>query len=228
MQTAESWYDAKDISTGSEQTLPNRGTGSDTAQRGSTTGSDANDPTFTTGSPNYIAFDGTDDYIQLPASATPTFTATTGNHTIVMCFRIAAAQANYDYFYGNESDGTTGLSIRNGADDKAYVRLNSTQNLSRTTQNTIPIDTLHVVAVTIDAGDMNIWDNVDGYYLAAIDITGVGSLTSMTDPRIGSKADSVASNPAFDMLAFLDWPSTTLTTTQLTDIAAKLIAGTYT
>ena len=58
--TADTWYDAKDFTTVGQQTLPNRGTGTNTLQRGSTDGVDTNDPLV-------ALWDGT-DYVRLPGT----------------------------------------------------------------------------------------------------------------------------------------------------------------
>lgn len=61
LQRANVWIDAKDITTGDEQTLPNRGTDGGTATIGSTTGSDTNDPVLLPHSGEH--------YIWMPGSA---------------------------------------------------------------------------------------------------------------------------------------------------------------
>ena len=71
-ESAGYWYDARDISTGAEQTLPNRGTaGAETIQRGSTAGVDTNDPVFLPwdGEPYAYLPGAVSNYVSTPDSA---------------------------------------------------------------------------------------------------------------------------------------------------------------
>lgn len=61
LNTAHSWFDAKDVTTGAEQTLPNRGTDTTTATIGSGTGVDTNDPVL-------LPHSGT-DYVWFPGAS---------------------------------------------------------------------------------------------------------------------------------------------------------------
>lgn len=77
------WYDGLDFAALADQTLPNR-VGVDDCQLGSTSGADFNDPLVVLGPPAHMEFVQVDDFLQLPASATPTTTNTTGAMTVLV------------------------------------------------------------------------------------------------------------------------------------------------
>lgn len=169
--------------------------------------------------------DGVDDYLQLPASATPSFTATTGKHTVVVAFRKHGVATGSERLYSSESASNNGLYLYvNSATRTVAALVGGTTTTAFRICGSYSDGELTVVAVIVDDGTLRGYGPVG--YTATVSTTGVGTITH-DPPRIGSRADVVASDSNCEFFAVLDYPGVALTEAELDLIAAKLIAGSY-
>ncbi len=119
IQEMDAWYDAKDISTGDEQTLANRNNGAQSLTRGSTGSSDANDPRFlpyTDADGIYAHFwDINDNHIYSDAFATPSASSFVIEVDFALTDVTAAAQGlACQYITGGGGNRAWGLRANSG------------------------------------------------------------------------------------------------------------------
>lgn len=170
--------------------------------------------------------DGTDDYIQLPASDTPTFTATTGKHTFVVCFRKPVANASGSKrFLSFEGAVNDGVHLFIDPSDNIDALVGGASALKSISGGAHSEGTMTVAAVIIDDGTAYVYDSVNGRS-AGSDITTVGTIT-FASGRVGSRAYTVADLHPFEFFNNLQFPGVALTEAQLDTLSATLIAGDY-
>jgi phage terminase large subunit-like protein len=155
-----------------------------------------------------MLLDGTDDFGQLPSATTPTFTAVSGKHTVVVAFRVHHVTAGWNYIYSSY-DGVQGLAIRmpdSGDDIKGIVR--GSNSLVTTTKRDIVLGDFIVGAVVCDEGAIRAYESTSGF-TADADYTAVGTITHQI-PRLGTLAlgGDPSSVEVFDVL---DYPGEALT-----------------
>lgn len=172
--------------------------------------------------------DGTDDYIQLPASDTPTFTATTGKHTAVLVRRghnnpvgaVSVLDAR-----SVSGSGSAFMEAEVAGSIRARIRGASLTVTVTTVGTALNNGTLQVVACVVDDGTVYMYNDLDGVS-ASSSIAAIGATTS-TDPRIGSTAYSVGSLSDGEIVANLNFPGVALTEAQLNTLATTLLANDY-
>jgi hypothetical protein len=175
--------------------------------------------------PVYL-FDGTDDYIQLPASDTPTFTATSGKHTVVVAFGALDAPPSLARLYASNTDATgqRGLQLCLDTNGTIKVRIGVVGALvSLNTTTTGFPSGVRVAAVVCDDGNVAAYDNAEG-------LTSTSSYSALSGfalgtPRVGSRTDTVAGIHEGEVFAALSFPGVALTETELGDLSAYLLAG---
>jgi len=220
---ADSWFDAADITSTDQQTLPNRGRTSVTLGRGVGAGVDTYDPTFNVGGP--ITADGVDNFMQHNAGDAPTFSATAGQFTVIVCLTTSVLSGAWNRVFSSESAGNNGVYM--ALDNLGRVRL-VTGGLS-SSMNAITADArviegdgeVHVVAGVIDNGSAYVWDDTSSFSSAA-DITGVGTITHGT-PRTMGPGYTISNMVAGDLHSVALFQSVALSVTELGVIATHLI-----
>jgi hypothetical protein len=165
--------------------------------------------------------------VQLPAGDTPTFTAGAGGYTVMLINRVhnLAGAATLSRVWSSESASAVGAHIyldQTNAQYKALVGGASTvatdaAAFTATTQ-------LHAVAAVFSAGTAYAYSTTTGL-TAGADYSSVGTVTHTT-PRVGSRADSVATPADFVCYAVAHW-TRALTATEL-GTAATYLLGSYT
>lgn len=172
-------------------------------------------------------FDGVDDYIKLPASDAPTFTATTGKHTVVVAFRTFVTSGGYNRLWGWEPTPNDGTYLCLSNTGKAYAVVGGTTTFANSEGATaIQGDwELRVAAIVVDDTTVAAYSNEDGLDTPT-STTGVGTVVFGSNGYVGKTPGSadVYQGEFFEVLSF---PGVALTETELDLIAAKLIAGTY-
>jgi hypothetical protein len=177
---------------------------------------------------NVIELDGADDYLQHPAGDTPTLTATTGAHTVMLINRVynLAGAATKSRVWSSESASDNGAYIYL---DNANAQYKVTVGGATTTATTAAAvftqrTQLHAVAAVFDTGTAYAYTTTTGR-TAGTAYTGVGTVTHTT-PRVGSRADSVASPADFLCYAVVTW-TRALNPAELASAATYLL-GSYT
>jgi hypothetical protein len=168
--------------------------------------------------PVYL-FDGTDDYLQLPD--TPTFTATTGKHTVLVAFRQFGT--DLDWLWSSESATDDGFILYAG-DPGVYARVGGTT----ATVNTAPVDyvagsEIIVAAMVADDGTVYGYSNETGLS-AGVSYASVGTIPHGA-PRVGTRAHTLSFQYTGEIFATLSFPGVALTETELDDLSAYLLAG---
>ncbi len=165
-------------------------------------------------------FDGSDDYWQLPDSATPTWTATTGEYTAVMLGRWHDDPGGFKRYFSSETSSNIPWAVQTTGSETFYCRAEGSTAPASTSQTTsIPYGDLYVVAGVIDDGTMAVFSDVDGLG-SPTSITGIGSFTHQA-PRIGAQAFNGASALESETFATLVFDRA-LSETELDDLSAYL------
>ncbi len=166
------WYSAQSITSPDQQTLPNLlDPDAEPARFGSTSGSDTSDPVRNIGGP--IGFDGTDDYIQLPSSDTPTFTAGAGAHTHVVVVSLETAGALVDF----STSGAARVRSFIGPGLFRSQVIGATDSVIASAGLDLSGGSPVVGGMRVDDGAMDIYTSSHGVG-AEVDITGAGALTN--------------------------------------------------
>lgn len=171
-----------------------------------------------------MLFDGTDDYLQLPASDTPTFTATSGKHTVVVAFRAHHVPSGWDVLLGND-DSSAGFSFRmfNSTNElEGLVRGASSGGSSE--RQSFTLGDLVVGALVLDEGLQFVYESTQGMSTSS-SYAAVGAIAH-TAPKVGA-GNSASSESTVEIFDVLSFPGVALTEAELDIISAKLIAGTY-
>lgn len=166
-------------------------------------------------------FDGTDDYWQLPASATPTVTATTGECTIAALARMHNTTTDRRLF-SSESAAGNGLFLTPRSSLRQFqVRLGGA---SATTSVVSPGSwtdgELWVGAGVVDDGSLYSYLDTGGISAAGSTTTN-GTVTHNATARVGSYPFTVSSAFEGEVFAALVFDRA-LTETELDDLAAYL------
>jgi hypothetical protein len=162
-------------------------------------------------------FDGVDDFIQLPASDTPTFTATTGEHTVLLLYRVSAVPASGARLWSAETGANVGLYVRAvTANVAAAVNVTTTPSLAGT------VGAITAVAAVADDGTLATW--VPNTMSSTQNITGF--TFTHTTPRINGRAYTSISFLPMEFFACVQW-NRALTAQELNDVSAYLL-GAYT
>ena len=181
-----------------------------------------------------LLFDGTDDYLQLPAADTPSFTATTGKYTVVIASREANAVAgNHAATFDSQSANLNGMKFMHygtpyaGDAGKWAIRVGgATTFATNQHQSAAVYNEIRTIAVVVDDGALSMW--IDGVASSAnpVSITGVGTITHET-PKIGRAAYGAFLPYAGEVFDALIFDGVALTETQLDALSVKLLAGNY-
>jgi hypothetical protein len=174
-----------------------------------------------------MLLDSVDDYIQLPASDTPTFTATTGKHTAVVMYRSHDNPAGARVLLDSRAGATSGWSIAEQLAAGAHrsVLYGADGFETAVTPARTADSGLQVVASVIDDGSLVAYHHETGFGSPG-DVSGVGAIT-YNPPRVGTTAYGLGGLPAVEIFAVLLFKDQALTETELDAIAAELIAGDY-
>lgn len=172
-----------------------------------------------------LAFDGSDDYLQLPTA--PTFTAAAGNHTVMLVNRVhnLAGAATLSRAWSSESASNNGAHIYLDQTSAQYkVLVGGATTTATTAAATFTASTqLHAVAAVFAAGTAYAYTTTTGL-TAGTSYSGVGTITHAT-PRVASRADSVANPADLEVYAVATWDRA-LTATELATAATYLL-GSY-
>jgi hypothetical protein len=169
-------------------------------------------------------FDGSDDYIQLPAADTPTFTATTGKHTVIVAGRFHAAGTAFHRIWSSESATNVGAHLTLWGSGSREIRsvTGGSTSLSRAL-GTYTDSAMWVVAFVQDDG--NVRGYLNGTLSANTSTTGVGTVTHGT-PRVGSQANAVGSViRGSEIFLVRSLPGVALTATELAAIESTIRRG---
>lgn len=171
--------------------------------------------------------DGTDDYGQLPADATPTFTATTGKQTVAVLFRQHVNAPFTQRLWSSESITNNGLLLylNTGGTEVRAAAGGSITAVNTGGGPTGTLGTMRVAAAVVDNGTLSVYGNLAGL-ASPVSITGVGTITH-DSPRMASRADSAANLFDGEILSVIQANGQALTGPQLDALAARLIAGDY-
>jgi len=223
MESARSWYSSQ-TTAAADQEVDNRNDGTaDPLVRGSTTGVDANDPVFNDVDKVWELDSTAGLYLNLPTSDRPSFTATTGTYTVMVCFEGANA-GGFTRAYSAEPSVSKGLCLQmHYGDCRAYV--GGTGGAAYSKLGGVLTSGREVVAGVVDTGQVKSYRHGSGLDSGA-SITGVGTIT-YGGPIIGGRADDYTANSFVrDTYEVLIWDGA-LTETELDLVAAKIKAGGY-
>jgi hypothetical protein len=217
-----SWYDAHDGS--GLQEVPAR-VGAGTITLGSTTGSDTNDPTWTAGAAPYWAFGGTDDYLQHPASDTPTFTQTTGSFTVAVVFSTTVGSSSRT-LWSSASASSNGGQIFIDPSGAFFVRAGTSdaQRITKSHGTGYQDGVVRVFALVQDAGTLAAYSTRDGLSTTSSTASLTGTMTH-TSPRTGCHAYVLTNFTSGNVYAVLQW-NAALTSTDLGNVSSYLL-GSY-
>ena len=171
--------------------------------------------------------DGIDDFFQLNAALTPTFTATTGKHTVLLFGRWGGGDV-VDRLWSSESASYRGLlfQVSGVGDIQVAIGGASAGPASRTAPGgALDVGETFIVAAIVSDGLMYAYRYGHGLS-TSLDFSSYGSLV-FAAPRIGSRSDLVNNVWPGEIMASLTFKDQALTEPELDLIAAKLIAGTY-
>ncbi len=168
--------------------------------------------------------DGSDDYIQLPADApTPTFTATTGDYTVVVLFRSQITGTNR-VLWSSQSAATDGAHIFVNASGNFIARVYGATTNAADTLGVVDDGTMKVVALVQNSG--TIYGYIGTGLGSGASTTGVGTITHQ-QPRIGARADFVGNVMDVELFDVITYQNQAKTEAELDVIAADLLAGNY-
>jgi hypothetical protein len=171
--------------------------------------------------------DGTDDYIQLPASDTPDFTATTGKYTVVVAFRVHQVSTTFNDLWGSRSSATIGANLYwdSGNPRLGLKVAGADSGVFHAVRGVYTVGELAVVAAVFDEGQFRIYENANGLSVPN-SYASVGAITHAT-PRINTYGYLVSSSTPLEVFSCRTFKGQALTETELDAIAAELIAGSY-
>lgn len=209
----------------------------DGVEEGNSTWTDRNGVTWTVGRPtsglktvmvhgDMIQSDGVDDYIQLPASLTPSFTATTGAFTVVAAIRSYVTDASWGRVYSAESANNDGVFLALNPDSNARFVVGGAVDAAvapgpvgeHTPEGS---GVLEVIGGVYDNGSAYTYINGHGLG-AAEDTTGVGTIT-MNTPRLLTVAYNVLAPEELDLFGVVTFDRV-LTESELDSVAEYLRA----
>lgn len=171
-------------------------------------------------------FDGTDDYLQLPASDIPSYTLASGKYSVVVLFR-SHFSVGFGRLWSSEGSANRGVNIQLNA-TTAYVYQRDTPTALFQTRTYSAHGDLVCVAAVIDDGTMYAYTNTGGLSAGA----DISVLTEEPDfassPRVGVLAYGVTSRYTGEVFSVLIFDDYALNEAQLDTLSTKLIAGTYT
>ena len=166
-----------------------------------------------------IQTDGIDDYIQLPASLTPTFTSAAGKYTVVVVAREFDIDSS-DVLFSTESASNDGALMFFTATNSVVIRLGgATTTVSLTRAPLDPGDVL-VVGMVQNDGQLLGYDDDNGVSSSS-STAGVGTITH-NQPRIGCRASAVVNPTDMDFFAVLIFDGKALNERQLNAVAEYL------
>lgn len=166
--------------------------------------------------------DGTDDYVQLPAGDTPTFTRSAGSYTALVVARIHNNQ-NFDRLFdaGSTANRSVNIQLFNTT---SYVFVgDGTTNVSA--QRTFSLTTLTVFGAVVNNGSIYSYTSSNGLS-AGSSITGLTADPLHTNPWIGSVRQFVTNLVDGEYFAVVIWNNRALTATEL-NTASTFLTGTY-
>ena len=169
-----------------------------------------------------ILFDGTDDYLQLPSTSTPTYTATDGKLTVVVLFREQAVQLNGRLWSNEAASGGFGstLYVTTGGTVAAFNR--GVDGTTFTTARSVTLGDLSVVAMIVDEGELYSY-STSGGMSASSDLTDDGVIAHGA-PRAGTTLGT-ASPYMGEIFAVLHYPDKALSLAELTALDSYLRTG---
>lgn len=174
-----------------------------------------------------LAFDGTDDYLQLPAGDIPTVTATTGAETVLLIYSLPALPGASMLYDSTSGPGAGGLQIYS-AGSAGAVQLNAALTGTSTTVNVASSstakddNTVRTAGCVVNAGTLAIY--YDTTLSAASSTATVGPMT-LVSPRIGTRGYAVNTCYRGSVLAVVRW-SRALIKAEL-DTASSFLQSTY-
>jgi hypothetical protein len=173
-----------------------------------------------------MLLDGSNDYIQLPAGDTPTFTATTGEEAVMVVARIHDLSAGgLLYSAGASGSEAFRLNMSSGGNLTALVGDSVGTTVASTSPGTgLDDSTLRAYAGVVDDGTVAAYTSGQGIDATPDSIAALGTLQHLV-PRLGSRAGSVSVPLRGEIMAFVRWPRA-LTATEL-DAASAFLLGTY-
>ncbi len=161
--------------------------------------------------------DGVDDYFQLPASCTPTFTATTGGYT---CFTLVRRHNSSPAgrIISASNGATSGMRIENIAGtNRIYVGGSSTVF---NTSGVITPSEWAVVGGRANTGSLAAFDSVNGINASETDITGTGSYI-LVAPRLLVNGYAASTPQSAEVAAHVTF-NEALTDDEITDVMTYL------
>lgn len=170
-----------------------------------------------------LMLDGTDDYIQLPAEDTPTFTATTGAMTNLVVFRRHNATTGNPIYWSSESASNNGALMYYNTSPVLVVAVNDGTGIVLQTRSYVTDSNVQAFG--------GIWNNGSlSAYLFGSGVSATSSYAAKTGlthaaPRIGTRANVVSNPNDGGILAFASWPRA-LSVAEL-NTAAAYLTGTY-
>lgn len=201
---ADHYFDTFDATDGAT-TLSNRnGTGTATLVGGLTVQSGA------------ATLDNVNDYIQLPASCTPTFTNTTGEDTRVILWRYDTAKTQVDALLSTDAVNVyDGVTLQENGAGTLQGRIGSVVRNA----GSAPVGATRFLAATV------VDDGLFWAHLSNVGTTPPASITAQTvahtAPRLGSRAYGLGAPAADDFYAYLDFAEP-LSDDDLSDLYAYL------
>lgn len=176
-----------------------------------------------------LATDGTDDYLQLPAGDTPTFTATTGAYTVMLVNRVhnlAGAGTQSRVWSSEPNFGGLGAFIYLDATNAQYkvsIGDGTTTVLGANAAVFTQTTQLHAVAAVFDAGSVAAYSPTTGL-VSGTSYGGLGAITH-NPPRVGTRGFNVSSSADMETHAVAHWRRA-LTAAELATASAYLL-GSY-
>lgn len=172
-------------------------------------------------------FDGVDDFVQLPSTDTPTFTPTTGKHTVIVAYRRHNVDASvYERLFSSESASNNGLHLffeLNSHTVRALVGGATTS--TAVTAGTGTAGALEVVAAVVDTGTLRAYRFGTGLS-SSVSITGVGTITH-SQPRLGCVPYGTSSLSEPGVVLCRSLPGVALTASELDAVATTIRRGFY-
>jgi len=173
-----------------------------------------------------IVFDGVDDFLQPPASDTPTFTPTTGKYTVAVLARFHEAPAATSMLWSSRPDSSNGgfLAVLPSGVVRARAMGGGVTPQSNLDGGLV-VGEMQLFAYVANEGTVAAYASGVGLD-APTDITGIPSMSHGT-PRVGCDGYVTSFEANCEVFAVLVFKDVALTETELDALANRFKTGTY-
>jgi len=174
-----------------------------------------------------MLFDGTDDYLQLPASDTPGFSKAAGEFAAIVAYRKHYTTTSADRILSFESAADDGVYLAFDANDDVGTYYGDGTAVSSIQATDVVDGDLSIAAMSIPATTVAAYTSAGGLSTPTAK-SGVTTEAAFGAGRVASQGFAVSALPGgLEVFAVVVFASNNPTTAQLQNVQQRLLSGTY-